>query len=74
MRTSDRAWVVLAAGIVTYEVAAKPEELMSQAVDRYLESRPWITRMAVAIVSAHLLNLIPSRLDPLHHLAVRFGK
>ena len=37
MRASDRAWVVLAAGIVTYEVAAKPEELMSEAVDRYLD-------------------------------------
>ena len=71
MRTSDRAWIVLAAGIVTYEVVAQPEELMSEAVDRYLDSRPWGTRLAVAVVAAHLLNMIPPRLDPLHQLAVR---
>jgi hypothetical protein len=74
MRTSDRAWVVLAAAIVTYEVVAQPEELMSEAVDRYLESRPWLTRLAVVVVSAHLLNAIPLRFDPLHQLAARLNK
>lgn len=74
MRASDRAWIVLATGIVAYEVAAKPEELMSEAVDRYLDSRPWFTRLAVAVVSAHLLNMIPPRFDPLHRLAATIGK
>lgn len=74
MRTSDRAWIVLAAGIVTYEVVAQPDELMSEAVDRYLESRPWFTRIAVAIVAAHLLNIIPQKLDPLHQLARTFTR
>ena len=74
MRTSDRAWIVLAASIVTYEVVAQPDELMSEAVDRYLESRPWFTRIAVAIVSAHLLNIIPPKLDPLHQLARTFTR
>ena len=74
MRTSDRAWIVLAASIVTYEVVAQPEELMSEAVDRYLDSRPWLTRLAVAVVSAHLLNLIPPQFDPIHRIALRFPK
>ena len=70
MRASDRAWVVLGAAIVAYELAAKPEELMSEAVDRYLEARPWITRLGVTVIAAHLLNLIPPQYDPLHRLAV----
>ena len=74
MRTSDRAWIVLAASIVTYEVVAQPEELMSEAVDRYLDSRPWLTRLAVAVVAAHLLNLIPPQFDPIHRIALRFPK
>lgn len=74
MRTSDRAWIVLAASIVTYEIVAQPDELMSEAVDRYLETRPWATRIAVAIVAAHLLNLIPPRFDPLHRIAAGFAR
>ena len=74
MRTSDRAWIILAASIVTYEVIAQPDELLSEAVDRYLDSRPWLTRLIVAVVSAHLLNFIPPRLDPLHLIAQHFTK
>lgn len=74
MRTSDRAWIVLAAAIVTYEIVAQPDELMSEAVDRYLETRPWLTRLAVAVVAAHLLNFIPPRIDPIHHIALRFSR
>lgn len=69
MRASDRAWIILAAGIATYEVVAQPDELLSEAVDRYLEARPWFTRLLVAVVSAHLLNLIPPKIDPLHRIA-----
>lgn len=74
MRTSDRAWIVLASAIVTYEVVAQPDELMSEAVDRYLDSRPWLTRLIVAVVAAHLLNLIPPQFDPLHRVALRFSR
>lgn len=74
MRTSDRAWIILASAIVTYEIVAQPDELMSEAVDRYLDTRPWLTRLIVAIVAAHLLNLIPSRFDPLHQIALRFSR
>ena len=74
MRTSDRAWIVLAAAIVTYEVVAQPDELMSEAVDRYLDTRPWLTRLIVAVVSAHLINLIPPRYDPLHRVAQHLAR
>ena len=42
---------------------------MSEAVDRYLEARPCVTRAVVVTVAAHLLNLLPQKLDPLALLA-----
>ena len=71
MKPADVAWLTLAAGIVVYEIAAPPGELLSEGVDRYLVRRPWLTRAVVAVVAAHLLNLIPDRLDPIHQAAVR---
>jgi len=70
MKPSDRAWMFLAGGVVAYEILALDGELMSEAVDRYLEARPIVTRAIVITVAAHLLNLIPRRLDPLAQLAL----
>lgn len=71
-RPADVAWIALAAGIVAYEVAAPPGELLSEGVDRYLTRRPWVTRAVVGVVAAHLLNLIPNRVDPIHQAAILF--
>ncbi len=62
MRPADRAWAVLGAGVVAYEIAA--DDLLSDAADRH----PWITRLAVATVGLHLLGAVPDRYDPLHWL------
>jgi len=35
---------------------------------RYLEADPWLTRAVVGAVAAHLLNVIPGAVDPLHWL------
>lgn len=72
--TADTAWIVLAAGVVAYELGAPRGELMSEGVDRYLERRPWVTRAAVGITAAHLLNLIPTRVDPFYRVAALFGR
>ncbi|AXQ63211.1 hypothetical protein I5G72_gp64 [Mycobacterium phage Collard] len=69
MRAADRAWVGLAAAVVAYEVGAPRGELLSQGVDRYLTRRPWLTRGVVCYLAAHLLNVIPDRVDPLARLA-----
>lgn len=69
MRVADRAWIALGAGIAAYEIACPPGELLSEGVDRYLSRRPWATRVAVIALAAHLLNIIPQRIDPLHQLA-----
>lgn len=74
MRSGDWAWCVVGAGVLAYDVAAKSDELLSQACDRYLVTHPVITRAAVLYVAAHLLNVVPNRFDPLHRLSTLFGK
>jgi hypothetical protein len=74
MRTADQAWLALGAGVVAYEVAAPPGELLSEGVDRYLTRRKWTTRVVVIGLAAHLLNLIPQRFDPLTRLAQCFRR
>lgn len=74
MRSADVAWIALAAGVVAYEIGAPRGELLSEGVDRYLACRPWVTRAAVGITAAHLLNLIPRQVDPFHQVAALFGR
>jgi hypothetical protein len=66
LRPADRAWIVLGASVITYEILA--EDLLSYAADRWLETHPWLTRAAIAAVALHLANGVPSRYDPLHYL------
>lgn len=74
MRSADRAWLALGAAVVAYEAGAPRGELLSEGVDRYLVRRPWVTRVVVVGLAAHLLNAIPQRFDPLHRLAVSCGR
>lgn len=69
MVTGERAWMVLIVAILAYEIAAPKDQLLSEAVDRWLVKYPWPTRVAVALVAAHLLNMIPNKFDPFHHVA-----
>lgn len=64
MRASQRAWTALAIGVAAYEVLARDGELLSHQVDRWLESHPVITTTVVVLTGAHLLNILPHRLDP----------
>lgn len=61
----EHAWAVLAAGIIGYEIACNDNELLSVAVDRWLVSRPVLTRLVIAAVALHLLNALPAYADPL---------
>lgn len=58
--------------VMTVEVTH--DELLSEAVDRYLDRRPWVTRLAVGYLAAHLLNLVPARVDPLYRLSLLLGR
>lgn len=61
-------WVGLVAGVVAWDVLAP--ETLSEAVDRALDSRGrYLAIGAVAVTAAHLLNVLPEPIDPIHQLA-----
>ena len=66
--TAERAWCALATLVAGYEFAAPEGQLLSQAVDRWLQRHPVATYAAVAVTAAHLVNLIPERVDPYRHV------
>lgn len=70
MQPADRAWLTLAGGVLVYDLLCPRGETLSEGVDRYHAARPWLTRISVAIVAAHLLDWLPSLLDPLHCITV----
>lgn len=69
-----RAWSALAAAVIAYEVLAPEGQLLSEGVDRALIKYPTITRIGIALVACHLVNVIPERYDPLHLIAVHTRK
>lgn len=67
---ATRAWIALAIGVIIYELFADHGELLSEGVDRALETHPWITRAAVLYLAGHLVNAIPARIDPLNRFTI----
>lgn len=67
MKLADRGWLILATYVVAHNVhaAGRGDDMLSQAVDRYLVRRPMITRAVVGIVALHLINALPPFVDPL---------
>lgn len=76
MTSADRAWCVLAAGVVIYDVCAPTGETLSEGADRYLLRNRWLTRGVAFVITLHVCNLWPVRLDPVHHLfgVLRHGR
>lgn len=63
--SGEHAWLVLAAGIVGYELACDEDDLLSVVVDRWLVDYPVLTRAVIAAVALHLLNALPPGVDVL---------
>ena len=68
MKPGTAAWVATIGGILLYEALAPEGQLMSESVDRALIRHPIVVRIALAAVCLHLANLLPTSIDPLHHL------
>ncbi|OYN81743.1 DUF7427 family protein [Mycolicibacterium sphagni] len=64
LKPSDIAWLALTGGIIAYEIACPPGELLSEGWDRYVESHPILARAVPVIVALHLINALPGGLDP----------
>lgn len=76
MRHGDWAWLVLAGGVCAYEAYAglRQRELLSCAMDRYIDAHPLITRATVAAVSLHISNIIPEKFDVVHVAFLGVGR
>jgi hypothetical protein len=66
MTPAAKAWLWLAGGVIAYELAAQPGQLLSEQVDRWLVTHPILTRAVIVLVAGHLGNVWPQRCDPLH--------
>lgn len=66
-------WLAVLAIVVAYEALAAPtgDQLLSHGVDRALVTHPILTRAAILITAGHLINLIPSEVDPFNILGSR---
>jgi hypothetical protein len=70
LRGGDWAWITLGVGILTYQLLAHEDEMMSDAADRYRRAQPAITYGVILAVALHLARKIPQQLDVLHQLEV----
>lgn len=61
---ATKAWAVLGAGIMAYELACPDGQTLSEGVDRALERRKWPTIAAIGLTALHLVNALPEQLDP----------
>jgi hypothetical protein len=64
MRTSDRAWLALAAGVAAYDLIATDDEQLSDAVRRYFRFQPVATASMILLTGLHLIGGIPAWCDP----------
>lgn len=53
---AKQAWAVLTAVVLSYEIACREGQLLSEGVDEWLISRPILTRAAIAAMALHLGN------------------
>lgn len=67
-RAGTAGWVALGAGVVAWDVLAP--ETLSDAFGRGCATRPGkaVTIMGWAVLTAHLFDVLPKRVDPLYRL------
>ena len=54
------------AGVVVYDVTARPGHTLSERVDDYRRSHRYLTESVLLLLYLHLARKTPSRLDPIH--------
>lgn len=68
LKPADVAWLAMLAGVVAYEVLSPRGELLSEGWDRYLERFPVSARPVPVVLTAHVINALPPRFDPVHRV------
>ena len=66
-RKADPGWIAIGVFVAGHNVlhAGRGDEMLSEAMDRYLLRHPLLTHTAVVLVALHLLNRLPAWADPL---------
>jgi uncharacterized membrane protein len=70
LQPADRAWIVLGAGVLLYDVFAVPGQTLSEGADRYMVHHKWVTRSVGIALVAHVCNMVGPRYDLVHWLFV----
>lgn len=67
--SANKAWLIIGGFVFVHNIiqAGRGRELLSEAVDRWIIAHPWLTRLIIALVATHLMNLIPKVADPFYH-------
>jgi hypothetical protein len=60
---AKKAWALMAAGVLSYEILCKDGQLLSEGVDEWLVTKPILTRAAITALALHLGNAVPERYD-----------
>lgn len=68
MYAADKAWIVLGAGVLAWDLLAPVGQTLSEGADIYMERHPWLTRAVAASLALHVCNAVPDRCDPVHGL------
>lgn len=63
---ANRAWLILAAGVIGYDLWCKPGETLSEGADKWILKHPWLARLGLGVVAVHVANLVPAKADPIH--------
>lgn len=70
---STLAWIALGTLVIMWELFCPAGELLSEAFDRWISVHPFLARMGIIVLAAHLANCIDPRIDPIHQLFVVLG-
>jgi hypothetical protein len=65
---SDKAWIALGLGVLLYDLVAAEGMTLSEGADKYMRHHPWVTRGVGIALAAHVCNVLPNAVDPIHGL------
>ncbi len=67
--TGARGWTLVAGVVIAIDATARPGHTLSEQFDRWLVTHPKLTVYGTLLVTAHLLNILPPAVDPVHRVA-----
>lgn len=60
---AKQVWAAIFVSVLIYNSTAEDGDLLSEQVDRWLETHPILTRATIAVLAAHLANLVSPQYD-----------